>query len=441
MAQIVLVGGPTGIGKSRFIDSIVKDRSKYSRPISYTTRHRRVDDNRHEYEYVNFEGFEELRVNGLFVTVDKIYGNYYAMSHKSISEIIKSGKIVIKEIHPKNHAKIKSILPEVISIIILPKNPEEFWKEIKNNTKDLSQDRILRLAEDQEFYQSANFFSHPFDIVIFADDTTALNPDLLREDFVYNLIKKVPASALDIKNIETKNKLGYDLIAEEFADDKRITTANFHDLSNYFFKSQIKQYSSPTKSVLDLGTGRGYLIPILQESFTTIVVTDLSPKMLSFIKQSSGLLKVISSAFDLPFADNSFDLVVSSLADPFLKGEALKEVLRILVDGGIFIFSSPSKIWSDAIRQENHTAQTATKFIHSSGLEAEVYSFTYTNDELQQLIASYGFQIETFETAYGRELKNHCRTISPALTEAANKLNINFDDLPILQLVTARKFS
>lgn len=438
MAQIILVGGPTGIGKSRFIDSLIEQENLFLRPKSYTTRPRRSDENRDEYEYVSFDEFEKLRINNKFVTVDEIYGNYYAMAYKSITEILQSQRIVIKEIHPKNHAKLKNILTDTISVLLLPKSLDRFWKEAEHNSQFLSSDRLARFREDQEFYNSLDPYSYPFDIVLTIDLIST--PNSLKDYFLYSLVQKISTSALNLKDFDTINQLGYDLIAEEFSDDKRITTANFHDLSLTFFKSQIEQYARRDQPVLDLGSGRGHLVPILQENFSTVVVIDISPQMLSFIKpHSSGLVKVIGSAFNLPFAEQSFNFVVSSLADPFLRKEALNEVFRILVNNGVFIFNSPSKIWSDAIRQSDIYSQASTKFMHSSGLVARVCSFTYTDDELRQLIVSCGFQIEKFEVAYGRELSKYSRIISPALTQAASRLFIELDDLPILQMVTVRK--
>lgn len=438
MAQIILVGGPTGIGKSRFIDSLIEQKEIFSRPKSYTTRPRRYDETRDEYEYVLFDEFEKLRADNLFVTVDDIYGNYYAMTYRSIAEIIQSKRIAIKEIHPKNHAKLKNILTDTISVLLLPKSPDTFWKEAEHNSHLLSPERLARLREDQEFYNSLDPYSYPFDIVLTVDSMST--PNLLKYYFLYNLVHKISTSVLLSNKFDSINQLGYDLIAEEFSDDQRITTANFHDISQTFFKSQIEQYANRSQPVLDLGSGRGHLVPILQENFSTVVVIDISPQMLSFIKpQSSGLVKVVGSASNLPFADQSFNFVVSSLADPFLRKEALNEVFRILVNNGIFIFSSPSKIWSDAIRQGDVYSQESTIFIHSSGLEATVYSFTYTDDELRQLVFSCGFQIEKLEVAYGRELNKYSRIISPALTQATNRLLIELDDLPILQMVTVRK--
>jgi hypothetical protein len=78
-----------------------------------------------------------------------------------------------------------------------------------------------------------------------------------------------------------------------------------------------------------------------------------------------------------------------------------------------------------------------TRFLHSSGQAAVVYSFTYHDVELRELLTACGYTLDRFVVAHGRELTDH--RISPALIQAAVQLQMEFGDLPILQMVVARK--
>ena len=192
--------------------------------------------------------------------------------------------------------------------------------------------------------------------------------------------------------------------------------------------------------MLDLGAGTGYLTSKLKKLFKVVVAVDISSTMLSLIQPDPRIVKVVASAFSLPFPNETFKIIVCSLADPFLVPESLHEIARVLTDDGVFIFNSPSKIWSDALRSNNHNSElNFTRFVHSSGNEVSVYSFTYTDVELQNLVESCGFRFEAFEVAHGSGLKSHPRPISSALTQAAQKLGLEVDDLPILQLMVVRK--
>jgi malonyl-CoA O-methyltransferase len=71
------------------------------------------------------------------------------------------------------------------------------------------------------------------------------------------------------------------------------------------------------KVILDLGCGTGYFSEILATRGAKVVVADLSEAMLSATEHRCVVLNVHCENVDadsLPFSDNSFDFVFSSLA-------------------------------------------------------------------------------------------------------------------------------
>jgi len=100
--------------------------------------------------------------------------------------------------------------------------------------------------------------------------------------------------------------------------------------------------------ILDVGTGTGQAINGLRKRFKKahVVAMDLSENMLlqsakhgSFFSKPSLLCADVAS---LPLADNSVDLVFSSLSLQWCNdlGGAMAEVLRVLKPGGLFVFTS-----------------------------------------------------------------------------------------------------
>lgn len=89
--------------------------------------------------------------------------------------------------------------------------------------------------------------------------------------------------------------------------------------------------------VLELGSGFGGLLWLLNESGSTAVGVDIEPHRVRLSKER-GLDARVASATDLPFADETFDLVASRavlehLPDIHL---ALREAWRVLKPGGRF---------------------------------------------------------------------------------------------------------
>jgi ubiquinone/menaquinone biosynthesis C-methylase UbiE len=241
-----------------------------------------------------------------------------------------------------------------------------------------------------------------------------------------------------LAKINSINELGYSLIAEPLAKGILRTTANFHDIGFDFFYNSILRREYLTDIALDIGTGTGYLLPILQKRFKVVVALDISSTMLSLIQQDR-VNKIQASAFNLPFKDSSVDTVTTSLGDPFFIIDALREINRVLISGGMFTFSLPYPTWSDKIRKNMGIARTTTRLANSQNINSIVYSFTYDDDDLRMLLSSCGFKISKFEVIKGQEIFRFNHELSPTLKLAAEIMGIEIEDLPIIQMVESLK--
>jgi 2-polyprenyl-3-methyl-5-hydroxy-6-metoxy-1,4-benzoquinol methylase len=96
--------------------------------------------------------------------------------------------------------------------------------------------------------------------------------------------------------------------------------------------------------VLDAGCGNGsYLIDENRTKIAWAVGVDISA---DFVKKNIGLDQIkISNLEKLPFADESFDVVVSLWVLEHLEhpDQVLSEVNRVLKPGGVFLFATPNK--------------------------------------------------------------------------------------------------
>lgn len=97
------------------------------------------------------------------------------------------------------------------------------------------------------------------------------------------------------------------------------------------------------KHVLDLACGTGRIIPKLLEKKADITGIDVSAEMLKIAQKKFPKAKFLQGNMEqLPFTENSFDLVIAAFAIVHLKSldKVFGEVYRVLKDNGIFVLTN-----------------------------------------------------------------------------------------------------
>lgn len=94
--------------------------------------------------------------------------------------------------------------------------------------------------------------------------------------------------------------------------------------------------------ILDVACGTGHNIGVLSEAGDLVVACDLTPEMMEMARKRLGPRRNVhylrGDAFQIPFLDNTFDVVTSSrflhLLDDSRQKKVLLEILRVLKPGG-----------------------------------------------------------------------------------------------------------
>lgn len=109
------------------------------------------------------------------------------------------------------------------------------------------------------------------------------------------------------------------------------------------------------KRILDVGCGTGYLTEKLIQRGATVVALDLSDKMLEQARLRCGELATyyLGDAEALPFDDDSFDYVVSSLALQWCDDLSvpIRDMKRVCKVGGHVLFSTLAEGSLDELKQ------------------------------------------------------------------------------------------
>src|SRR5947208_2897640 len=77
--RLVILSGPSGVGKDTVLDAWRKSNPRVQRVVSYTTRAPRNGEVQGvDYHFVTSQRFQELIDEGAFLEHKHVHGNYYA---------------------------------------------------------------------------------------------------------------------------------------------------------------------------------------------------------------------------------------------------------------------------------------------------------------------------------------------------------------------------
>jgi len=119
-----------------------------------------------------------------------------------------------------------------------------------------------------------------------------------------------------------------------------------YDEQEKYWDSFEKEYLRPYfemakgKKVLDAGSGTGRIALKLKKEGAEVTALDISPEMLDILSNKDSEIETVEGEMEeMPFEDESFDMVFSSMAMVHLKKPDIfmDEAYRVLKDGGLFV--------------------------------------------------------------------------------------------------------
>ena len=161
--KLIIITGPSGVGKGTVVKAILKKDINIWLSISATTRRpRKGEIDGKDYYFLTTKKFKEMIKNEMFLEWAEFAGNYYGTPMNIINEKIKNGNKVILEIEVEGAFQVRKKFPETISIFLLPPNKQELEKRIRNRGTD-NEISILKRLERADFEMSS---SKDFDYVL-----------------------------------------------------------------------------------------------------------------------------------------------------------------------------------------------------------------------------------------------------------------------------------
>lgn len=165
---LLVISAPSGGGKGTILQELFAQDENLRLSVSATTRGPRPgEEHGKQYYFLSREEFEGLIQEGKMLEHAEYVGNYYGTPRQPVEDWMDQGHDVVLEIEVKGGAQVKQLMPECVSIFILPPSMKVLEKRLRGRgTEDEETiQRRLKRAE-AEIANSVNYDEHVVNIEV-----------------------------------------------------------------------------------------------------------------------------------------------------------------------------------------------------------------------------------------------------------------------------------
>ncbi len=141
---LFIVAAPSGAGKSSIVNAALARDPGIALSISFTSRAARPGERHAEhYHFVSTDEFQRMIDAGDFYEHALVHGDWKGTARQSVEPQLAQGRDVLLEIDWQGARQVRQMLPDSVSVFILPPSLDELERRLHARGQD-SEDAIVR---------------------------------------------------------------------------------------------------------------------------------------------------------------------------------------------------------------------------------------------------------------------------------------------------------
>ena len=146
-AMVIIVSGPSGVGKDTVISSlcILPVEPQRFFVITSTTRPRRdYEVDGVHYNFVSQEEFERRNAAGGFLEANYVHGHWYGTPRDQVRAALVAGRDAILKIDVQGAAVVKQKVPEALLVFLVPPSLEDLFSRLQSRATETADELDIR---------------------------------------------------------------------------------------------------------------------------------------------------------------------------------------------------------------------------------------------------------------------------------------------------------
>ena len=146
-AILVIISGPSGVGKDTIIEALRRRRHdpEYHYVVTCTTRAKRPGEvNGVDYWFLDSATFAAQRAAGEFLEANDVHGNRYGTPRSQVREALAEGRDVILKIDVQGAQVVKEKIPGALLIFLIPPSLEDLFERLLSRATESADELDLR---------------------------------------------------------------------------------------------------------------------------------------------------------------------------------------------------------------------------------------------------------------------------------------------------------
>jgi guanylate kinase len=158
---LVVLSGPTGVGKTTVAETLV-GKGGYSRSVSVTTRAMRPGEvDGRDYRFISKKEFERLRDADELIEYAEVHGQWYGTPKQPLREALKACKAFLLVIDVDGGFQIRGKGYNSLLVFLAPPDMEELARRLANRgTEDVKQQTVRLKRVSMEMQRAAEIYNH-----------------------------------------------------------------------------------------------------------------------------------------------------------------------------------------------------------------------------------------------------------------------------------------